>query len=573
MHLASLVLLGLACLSTAYKYCPPLGPAFPAPKDISKDPAFLAATKNINDALNPVIECNTPMNSFFNPENTSVALQIFSADEPAPLFESYYTSTAARNASLGVNRVDGNTVFRIGSVSKLWTVLLLMIETGNVVFSEPVVKYIPELKDAMNEIHENAIQELNTVDHVRWGEVTIGELASHLSGISRHYGFGDYALQLKEPEVAGLPKFTEKELPPCGATPVCDRDDFFKGLLKKHPVVATGATPIYSNAAFRILGYALEKMTNTSYENLLTRHLIKPLNLTHSSCSAPDAKHGLIPGDTMTSFWGVNAGEDTPAGGLFSSTNDFSAVGRAILNNTLLSPALTRRWFKPVSHTSSLSYAVGSPWEIFSFPNARVVDLYTKSGDMGAYSSVIALSPDHGVGFSILVAGGRTHEVVSYLSDYVATAILPTLDQIAQRAADKRFSGTYVVRDTNSTITISTDDGLGLKVTNWTKGNIPIFEVLSKFSGAESPADLSVRLYPTGLETESRVSFRAVIKDMAKQSPGIGPFTSSCFTWLTVDGMQFNGVGMDEFVFDVDEKGRAVRVSPRAWQYVLERAE
>ncbi|KAH8429353.1 serine hydrolase domain-containing protein [Aspergillus melleus] len=575
MHLIFFALLGLACLPTAYcapEYCPLLGPVFPAPKNISQDPAFRAATKNISEALSDCINGDTSTKAFLNPDSTSVALQIFSADRPAPLFGSYYTASSARNASLGVNKVDGNTVFRIGSISKLWTMLLLLIEKGDIIFDEPVIKYVPELEDAINDMH-NATQELNTVDHVRWGEVTIGELASHLAGISRQYGVGDYALQLKDPEAAGLPKLTKEELPPCGATAACDRADFFNGLLKQRPVVATGATPIYSNAAFRILGYALEKMTNTSYEDLLTRHLIKPLKLTHSSYSAPDAKYGIIPGDAATSSWGVNIGEETPsAGGVYASPNDLSAVGRAILNNTLLPPAITRRWLKPVSHTSSLALAIGSPWEIFSFPNARVVDLYTKAGDIGAYSSMIALSPDHGVGFNILAAGEKTHEVVSYLSDYVATSILPTLDQIAQRAADQRFSGTYVARDTNSTITISTDDGPGLKVTNWTKGDIRIFEALSKFYGDESPADLEVRLYPTGLETDSRISFRAVVQDTGKHLPGIGPFTSSCFTWVTVDGMQYNGVGMDEFVFDVDEKGRAVRVSPRAWQYVLERA-
>lgn len=258
------------------------------------------------------------------------------------------------------------------------------------------------------------------------------------------------------------------------------------------------------------------------------------------------------------------------AGGLYSSTNDLSAVGRAILNSTLLSPALTRRWLKPASHTSSLAYSVGTPWEILSFPNERVVDLYTKSGDLGAYSSMTAVSPDHGVGFSILAAGEHAHNTVSYLSDYVATFILPALDAIAQRNTARRFSGIYALKNASSTIKISTDGKPGLQVTNWMKGNIQI-GVLGELFGAESPAHLSVRLYPTGLETQSQVSFRAVVQDIGKGLPEIGPFTSSCSTWSNIDGKPFNGVGMDEFMFNVDEDGVAISVSMRAWQYVLER--
>jgi hypothetical protein len=68
---------------------------------------------------------------------------------------------------------------------------------------------------------------------------------------------------------------------------------------------------------------------------------------------------------------------------------------------------------KPRGHTSTLTYSVGAPWEIscMTIPvtagsnRTRVTDLYAKGGGNPPYGAVLALSPEHGIGFSILVAG------------------------------------------------------------------------------------------------------------------------------------------------------------------------
>lgn len=88
--------------------------------------------------------------------------------------------------------------------------------------------------------------------------------------------------------------------------------EFFNGILKSHPLAPTSTTPIYSNAAFQILGYVLEEITGKSYETVLKEELINPLNLTRSSYSHPGAKVGVIPGDPKDSAWAVDAGDETP---------------------------------------------------------------------------------------------------------------------------------------------------------------------------------------------------------------------------------------------------------------------
>lgn len=87
--------------------------------------------------------------------------------------------------------------------------------------------------------------------------------------------------------------------------------DFLEGLLKSHPVVPVASTPIYSNAAFVLLAYALEEITGKRFTELLEEDIIKPLHLTRSSYGKPDDKHGIIPDDPMSS-WEFDMADETP---------------------------------------------------------------------------------------------------------------------------------------------------------------------------------------------------------------------------------------------------------------------
>lgn len=74
----------------------------------------------------------------------------------------------------------------------------------------------------------------------------------------------------------------------------------------------TSWTPMYSNAAIQILSYALEAITNTTYSTLLSKHILDPLKMTHSSVTAPQAKEGIIPFNESYSDWDLPAGDEAP---------------------------------------------------------------------------------------------------------------------------------------------------------------------------------------------------------------------------------------------------------------------
>lgn len=88
--------------------------------------------------------------------------------------------------------------------------------------------------------------------------------------------------------------------------------EFFNGLLQSHPIVPTSSTPIYSNAAFQVLAYALEAMTDSSYAELLQRDIIMPLGLNGTYYTTPNISLGVIPNDMGEYWWKFDLGDEGP---------------------------------------------------------------------------------------------------------------------------------------------------------------------------------------------------------------------------------------------------------------------
>lgn len=286
-------------------------------------------------------------------------------------------------------------------------------------------------------------------------------------------------------------------------------------------------------------------------------------------------------------------------GGMFSTAADLTTVGQSILTSSHLAPSLTRQWLKPVAHTADLHMSVGTPWEIYRMQlplspttsAARIVDLYTKNGDLGAYSAVLALSPDHGMGWAIMLASRtpqtstRNHEMAA-LADTIADALVPAFEAAAREQAEVDFAGTYVLIDgaTNvtTTMTIALDGGRpGMGVTSWTRSDgLDLLKNFALVSGVPLTYTPSLRLYPMGLEGGGQVAFRGVYETLSNTTTGSasiggkGLFTTGCVTWGGVGSPIYGNVGFDDFMFDVDaESGMATAVTPRVARAALSRKQ
>ena len=153
--------------------CPILGPAFPAPTALSEDPIFSSKVQELTSKFNEAIQDGSL-------PDISFAVQVFSSEEDHSAFGFYHTDDPVKVGSVGVKEVDEDTMFRIGSISKLWTMFLFMTLEGTRYFHEPVSKYVPELQ-----IQYTQAQAKDNINFLQWSDVTIGELASHQAGLAR----------------------------------------------------------------------------------------------------------------------------------------------------------------------------------------------------------------------------------------------------------------------------------------------------------------------------------------------------------------------------------------------------
>lgn len=248
---------------------------------------------------------------------------------------------------------------------------------------------------------------------------------------------------------------------------------------------------------------------------------------------------------------------------------------------------------KPLSGTGSLVELVGAPWEIarLMIPvtpgsnRTRVSDLYTKAGGNGDYTCIFALSPDHGIGYSILIAGATASSARWPLRDLVGETFIPAMEHAAAQNGRRNFAGTFVdetAEGTNLTITVDEGrPGLGLEsfYINGTESRAILL-------GATKPANISARLYPTGPNSYSRslaslyktngtirLAYRMLGQPWtplprATVEGGKKSLFDNTFAWMNLD---FFGP-MDEFVLEVVD-GRLESVSSTGAKTVLKRVD
>lgn len=339
--------------------------------------------------------------------------------------------------------------------------------------------------------------------------------------------------------------------------------EFFSDFPIQNPIVASYETPVYSNTAFQILGYALENITGQPMHELFDQHLVEPLGLTSTSYRQPPSPdNSIVPYNTSISWWFAELLDLTPAGGYFSSANDMRKVGRAMLGSTQLDPAATRRWMKPHSFLSNRDAAAGAPWEIYRAPGEPTLMMMTKAGDLGMYSSYVVLLPELRVGFTVLSAGESATDNTRILGDMLVDTFVPAVRAAARDEVAEEYTGTFSDEATGSNITlVSSDTEPGLRIEEWSFGGQDFLSRLGKLKGA----DVTARLYYSGLESETSngtaSAWRAIYQTVTR-TVGPGPLSPVCDSWFTVDSLTYGGVGLDEFLVTTVD-GKASSVEPR----------
>ncbi|KAF7543081.1 hypothetical protein G7Z17_g11031 [Cylindrodendrum hubeiense] len=549
------------------KTCPPMGAVFPAPQAPSQNKGVKSAASALKDAL------DEQMGSLF--ETSAVSIGVKSIHEDEPLFTYHFTPP---NPGSGAQKIGDNTMYRIASVSKLFTVLAALQNT-NIDMNASVLKYLPHLNETATG---------DSILSLDWEDITVASLTGHLSGLGVDLA-QDLGVVGSEAWVKmGLPEFAAKSGPTCSGLPgtiPCTKEDLLDQVNRRPPIYAPYTNPVYSNIGIAMLGLVVEAATNKTFHEVVTRDILDAVGMKHTSTGeVPSAKDIFIPeGDTI---WNSTLEVFDAAGGMYSSLGDLQAFGEAILTNKLLSPMETRRWMKPASTTSSWGYMVGHPWEILRSDNitsdGRLIDVYTKSGDLGLYHALTGLVPDYDLVITVMMAGAEASAryAPSIAFSAVIKSLLPAIEAAGREQAKTSYVGEYTEQSTNSSITFKTDGGPGLVISEWTVRGFDVLKNIGGYSWATletgkvgSPPPVAARVYPTNLQGDDKAAWRAVF-DFTNSTVDDALDNKlffkdgSCQTWFSQDRQTYDFLSLDEFVF-VQSEGEAKTVKNPAFNITL----
>ena len=300
-------------------------------------------------------------------------------------------------------QIDGNTSFNIASVSKQFTAvaILQLVEQGKLKLEDCIGPLFPEFRSAI------------------WKEVRIRSLLSHSSGVPDERGY-----LTREQKVAG-----DEDL----AT------EYMKELDHLHFSHETAYE--YINPTYVLLGKIVEKISGEPFTEYVHEHIFTPAGMDKTvyfdrdrQDLIPSMAHGYEYADSTTKEWyEYDFGEETffatrPDGGIYTSVREFVKWEKALRDNILLSPELTKEAMTPHTLVS------GSPWSDYqNRPNTWYgygwfVEPATSTSPLRVYHT-----GDNG-GFKIMAARYPEQDVLILVfanrSDWDRYALLMNLEKI-----------------------------------------------------------------------------------------------------------------------------------------------
>ncbi len=322
-----------------------------------------------------------------------------------------------------------DSLFQIGSITKLWTstLVLQLVDEGKVDLDVPVRTYLPELRLG---------------DEAAAAVITTRQLLNHTAGFE-----GDI--------------FTD-------TGPGDDCVAKFVDTLHDVPQLFTpGEQFSYNNAGYCVLGRLVEVVRGLPYDECLRRHLIAPLGLTHAATGPYEAilhrvavghielePHG---GDQPTPVWALPR-SNAPAGAMLAMRpRDLLAFarmhiedGRAADGTQVLAAGTAARMREREVDLPDLG-VMGTSWglgfERFDTPAGTLVG---HDGNTIGQSAFLRMVVEDGLAVTLLANGGDAmslyREVFGLVLGELGRVPLPEMPRPPERPQPvdaRRFVGTY----------------------------------------------------------------------------------------------------------------------------------
>jgi serine-type D-Ala-D-Ala carboxypeptidase/endopeptidase len=257
-------------------------------------------------------------------------------------------------------QADGNSIYEIGSITKVFTSLLLedMAEHGELNVNDPVSKFLP--KSVKTPAKDGK-------------EISLLNLSTQTSGLPRMPG-----------------NFTPKNFdnPFADYTP----EKLYEYLSNYKLTRGIGEKYEYSNTGVGLLGHILSLRAGTDYETLVRTRICQPLKMTSTFITfTPELKKRLATGYNQNNMpvknWDFFA--LAGCGALKSTVNDMLLFAEANLGlvKTNLSPAMEK--MQQAQHSTTIpGLFMGMGWHIWKKYDKEII---WHNGGTGGYRTFIGL--------------------------------------------------------------------------------------------------------------------------------------------------------------------------------------
>ncbi|MDR1825452.1 MAG: beta-lactamase family protein [Bifidobacteriaceae bacterium] len=317
-------------------------------------------------------------------------LGIMRLDEAGGPDEVVICTTGRLNANTG-REVTADSLFQIGSTSKVWTatVIMQLVEEGKIELDQLVKDILPDFKLSTEELTD---------------KLTVRHLLNHTSGLDGDVfvdtGRGDDCLE----KYMGVLETAEQIYP-------------------------LGATWSYCNSGFSVLGRIIEVVTGQVWDAAMKERLFAPLGLTHTVTLPEEALlfdtavgHVVgLPEPVVAPVWTLqrNAG---PAGLIVASMADHLAFGRMHLKNgeaadgTRIIAEETAELMHAFSAEVPEKYLLGDSWGLgvirYDWHGARV---YGHDGNTLGQAAFLRFYPEGNLVVGLLTNDNSAHALYQEL--------------------------------------------------------------------------------------------------------------------------------------------------------------
>lgn len=310
-------------------------------------------------------------------------------------------------ANVGMQDVDGetpideHTIFEIGSITKIFTNLLLaqLVVEGKMDLDKPVADYLPE-GTKLPEFEGQAI--------------TVFDLATHSSGL---------------PSIP--PELAAADL----SNPYADYDatKFYAFLASYTLTRAPGAEFEYSNIGTSLLGEAISHVAGKPYAELVSERILTPLGMSETSIAVEDFfafAGGHNAERQPVSHWDLDV--FAPAGAYRSTATDMAKFAAAASGQ--VSTPLDAAFAKMVERTRPAGgpgMTIGLGWMLLDGPDGQII---WHNGGTGGFNSFMGFDRTSKKA-ALVLSNARTLTGIEDIGFHLIDAKAPLTPQPKPRAA------------------------------------------------------------------------------------------------------------------------------------------